>query len=223
MNVEESDLFLFPDLRRCRFSRGVPRTGGCAVLLLDQASDGTAFEGDGRSNPDEGGRKPRDGLYLQDRSECEFYLIAVDDKGTPTKIPHDRGGYFDIAPMDKGENVRREICMTLEEMGIRPESSHHEQGPGQNEIDFRYGDALQAADNLVTFKSVVKTIAARNGLYASLCRSRSSARAETAFTLTSPFLKTDAIFSKASGTSRRPTPRALSRAYWTGPVKCRFF
>jgi glutamine synthetase len=85
----------------------------------------------------------------------------------PTIVPHDFAGYCDIAPMDKGENVRREICLTLEEMGISPESSHHEQGPGQNEVDFKYSDALSAADNLVTFKSVVKTIAARNGLHAS--------------------------------------------------------
>ena len=82
-------------------------------------------------------------------------------------ISHDQGGYLDIAPLDRGENVRREICLTLEEMGIYPESSHHEQGPGQNEIDFRYSDALSCADNFITFKSVVRTIAARDGLFAS--------------------------------------------------------
>ena len=82
-------------------------------------------------------------------------------------VTHDKGGYLDIAPIDKGENIRREICLCLEEMGISPESSHHEQGPGQNEIDFKYSDSLTAADNFITFKSVVKAIAARNGLFAS--------------------------------------------------------
>ena len=73
---------------------------------------------------------------------------------------------MDIAPEDKGENVRREICLTLERMSIKPERSHHEEGPGQNEIDFRYSDALEAADNAITFRSVVRTIAARSGLFA---------------------------------------------------------
>ena len=100
-------------------------------------------------------------------TECEFYLFKTDEEGQPTMITHDKGGYFDIAPIDKGENIRREICLCLEEMGISPESSHHEQGPGQNEIDFKYSDALTAADNFITFKSVVKVIAARNGLFAS--------------------------------------------------------
>ena len=100
-------------------------------------------------------------------TECEFYLFKTDEEGEPTMITHDKGGYFDIAPIDKGENIRREICLCLEEMGIKPESSHHEQGPGQNEIDFKYSDSLTAADNFITFKSVVKAIATRNGLFAS--------------------------------------------------------
>lgn len=100
-------------------------------------------------------------------TECEFYLFKTDEEGEPTMRPHDKGGYFDIAPIDKGENIRREICLCLEQMGINPESSHHEQGPGQNEIDFKYSDALTAADNFITFKSVVKAIASRNGLFAS--------------------------------------------------------
>ena len=99
-------------------------------------------------------------------AECEFYLFKNDENGEPTDIPLDCGGYLDLAPADRGENVRREICFTLQEMGIKPESSHHEEGPGQNEIDFRYADPLTAADQAVTFRSVVQTIAARNGLYA---------------------------------------------------------
>lgn len=99
-------------------------------------------------------------------AEQEFYLFELDDKNNPTKIPYDNAGYMDIAPDDRGENIRREICLTLEQMGIRPESSHHEDGPGQNEIDFRYSDALTAADNAMTFQTVVRTVARRNGLYA---------------------------------------------------------
>jgi glutamine synthetase len=99
-------------------------------------------------------------------SEQEFYLFLLDEKGKNTRIPSDAAGYMDIAPDDKGENVRREVCLTLEKMGIHPESSHHEEGPGQNEIDFRYSDALDAADNAQMFQRVVKTVAHRNGLFA---------------------------------------------------------
>lgn len=99
-------------------------------------------------------------------AEQEFYLFALDENGKATKIPYDEAGYMDIAPDDRGENIRREICLTLEQMGIRPESSHHEEGPGQNEIDFRYSDALTAADNAMTFQNVARIVAHRNGLAA---------------------------------------------------------
>lgn len=106
------------------------------------------------------------GLSFYFGAEQEFYLFKLDENGEPTKIPYDKAGYMDIAPEDKGENIRREICLTLEQMGIRPESSHHEEGPGQNEIDFRYSDPLTAADNAMTFQTIVRTVAQRNGLYA---------------------------------------------------------
>ena len=106
------------------------------------------------------------GLTFTFGTEMEFYLFRRDENGQPTRIPYDDAGYMDIAPADKGENVRREVCLTLERMGIRPESSHHEEGPGQNEIDFRYADPLTAADNALTFRTAVDTVAARNGLYA---------------------------------------------------------
>ena len=106
------------------------------------------------------------GLTFTFGTEMEFYLFRRDENGQPTRLPYDDAGYMDIAPADKGENVRREVCLTLERMGIRPESSHHEEGPGQNEIDFRYADPLTAADNALTFRTVVDTVAARNGLYA---------------------------------------------------------
>ena len=96
----------------------------------------------------------------------EFYLFQLDDNGKSTKLPYDNASYMDIAPEDSGENIRREICLTLEQMGIQPESSHHEEGPGQNEIDFRYSNPLTAADNAMTFQTVVKTIAQQNGIFA---------------------------------------------------------
>ena len=106
------------------------------------------------------------GYRFNFKSQMQFYLFKTDDEGESTGIPYDKAGYMDIAPLDKGENVRREICLTLDQMGIKPESSHHEAGPGQNEIDFRYADPITAADDTVTFLSVVRTLAAQNGLYA---------------------------------------------------------
>ncbi len=129
--------------------------------------DGKPFECDTRKllkNAIEDAKKA--GYTFSFGSEQEFYLFQLDENGNPTDKPYDNAGYMDIAPEDRGENVRREICLTLEQMGIRPESSHHEEGPGQNEIDFRYSDALTAADNTMTFQTIVKTVARRNGLYA---------------------------------------------------------
>ncbi len=105
--------------------------------------------------------RPRFGL------NSEFYLFRTDDDGNPTDIPWDKGGYCDIPPLDRSENIRREICLTMEEMGIRPEASHHEAGPGQNEIDFEADSALNTADNFITYKNVVSAISARNGIFAS--------------------------------------------------------
>jgi glutamine synthetase len=98
--------------------------------------------------------------------EPEFFLFKTDEKGNPTLELNDQGGYFDLAPMDLGENCRREIVLTLEEMGFEIEASHHEVAPGQHEIDFKYADAIKAADQIQTFKLVVKTIARQHGLHA---------------------------------------------------------
>ncbi|MDN5298041.1 MAG: glutamine synthetase [Clostridiales bacterium] len=130
--------------------------------------DGTPFSGDFRrqlvSAIDE---LASYGLHASIGLECEFYLFELDDKGYATTTPHDRAGYFDIAPRDRGENVRRDICLTLETMGLLPETSHHERGPGQHEISLKYVSPLDAADQFLTFKSVVKMVAERNGLHAS--------------------------------------------------------
>jgi glutamine synthetase len=129
--------------------------------------DGTPFECDTRSILKKAVKDAADAGYsFRFGAEQEFYLFELDEKGRPNGVPYDKAGYMDIAPEDRGENIRREICLTLEQMGIRPESSHHEEGPGQNEIDFRYSDALSAADQAMTFQTVVRTVAARNGLYA---------------------------------------------------------
>ena len=132
----------------------------CCVL------DGAAFEADCRALLRQAVADAEAlGIRFSFGTEMEFYLFRRDENGEATHIPYDNAGYMDIAPEDKGENVRREICLTLEQMGIRPECSHHEQG-GQNEIDFRYSDPLTAADNAVTFKAVVNSVAVRNGLAA---------------------------------------------------------
>ena len=129
--------------------------------------DGTPFACDTRSLLKQAAADAKKaGVEFTFGAEQEFYLFLLDESGQPTRVPYDEAGYMDIAPDDRGENIRREVCLTLEKMGIRPESSHHEAGPGQNEIDFRYADALTAADNAQTFQRVVKTVADRNGLYA---------------------------------------------------------
>ena len=134
-----SDLFLFPDPSTLEVLPWRPMQGKVVRMMCDiKKPDGSPFEMDTRY-----------------------------DEGMPTDIPFDNAGYFDIAPLDRGENVRREICLTLEDMEIYPESSHHEEGPGQNEIDFKYSAPLSSADNAVTFKAVTQTIAAKNGLFAS--------------------------------------------------------
>ena len=130
-------------------------------------ADGTPIETDMRALLRQAVRYANTkGLRFHFKSEMQFYLFKTDDNGESTGVPYDNAGYMDIAPLDKGENVRREICLTLEQMGIKPESSHHEAGPGQNQIDFCYADPVTAADNTVTFLSVVRTMAAKNGLYA---------------------------------------------------------
>lgn len=169
MNVDESDLFIVPDAATLSVLPWRPSQGRVIRFFCDvKYPDGRPFEGNSRSLLQQAAKQAEEmGYVCKIGSECEFYLFETDEKGYPTNIPHDYAGYCDIAPKDRGENVRREICLSLEQMGIRPESSHHEQGPGQNEIDFKHGDALTAADDLFTFRAVVRNIAARNGLYAS--------------------------------------------------------
>lgn len=162
------DLLLHPDPETLMLLPWRPEHGK-VVRMFSSISypDGTTFECDTRSLLKKAIEDAKNAGYaFAFGAEQEFYLFELDEKNKPTKIPYDEAGYMDIAPEDRGENIRREICLTLEQMGIRPESSHHEEGPGQNEIDFRYSDALTAADNAMTFQTVVKTVARRNGLCA---------------------------------------------------------
>lgn len=163
-----SDLLLFPvpstlNILPWRSSHGNVIRMFCSMKY----PDGTQFEKDSRMilqrAVDAAAAK---GVSVQFGAEFEFYLFNTDEKGMPTDEPFDRAGYMDVAPEDRGENARREICLTLLEMGIKPESSHHEEGPGQNEIDFRYSDAMTSADNAMNFMTVVKAAAQRNGIYA---------------------------------------------------------
>lgn len=167
--VDRSDLFLKPIPRTMALLPWRPQQGRVIRFLCDIVKpDGTLYKEDGRFVLKEAVKRSSEmGYDCKIGSECEFYLFKTDGNGEPTYETCDRGGYLDISPVDKGENIRREICLCLDEMGIQPETSHHEQGPGQNEIDFKYSDALLAADNFLAFKWVVKTIAARNGFYAS--------------------------------------------------------
>ena len=163
-----SDLFLHPDPETLMELPWRPEQGKIVrMFCFVTYPDGTPFGCDTRAllkSAVEDAKKAGYTFYFG--AEQEFYLFELDEHGAPTGIPYDRAGYMDASPEDKGENVRREVCLTLERMGIRPESAHHEQGPGQNEIDFRYTEALEAADNVMTFQTIVKTVAHSNGLYA---------------------------------------------------------
>ncbi|MGN0469413.1 MAG: glutamine synthetase family protein, partial [Acutalibacteraceae bacterium] len=168
-NEDSTDLLLVPDPTTLKVLAWRPQQGRVVRLFCDiKNQDGTPFEGDVRNILKKAVEKTEEmGFRCKVGLACEFYLFKSDDDGYPTRIPQDNAGYLDVAPLDKGENVRRQICLTLEQMEIEPLSSHHENGPGQNEIDFKHSDLLSAADNLMTFKTVVKNTAAANGLYAS--------------------------------------------------------
>ena len=163
-----SDLLLHPDAETIMTLPWRPEHGRVVRMFCSISyPDGKPYECDSRSLLIQAVKHAEEaGFHFAFGAEQEFYLFNLDEKDNPTKEPYDNAGYMDIAPEDKGENIRREICLTLEQMGIRPESSHHEEGPGQNEIDFRYSEPITAADNAMTFQTIVRTVAHRNGLFA---------------------------------------------------------
>ena len=169
VRIEESDMYLYPDLDSFMIYPWKQEHGKVARLICDvHKTDGAPFEGDPRSILRRIlAEAAKMGFTFNVGPECEFFLFQTDDEGYPTTTTIDHGSYFELGPVDRGEDARRDICLTLEDMGFEIEASHHECAPGQHEIDFKYSDAMTAADNLLTFKAAVKSIAARNGLYAS--------------------------------------------------------
>jgi glutamine synthetase len=167
--IEQSDMYFLPDPATYAL---LPWRGNgdrnTARLICDVADpDGQPFAGDPRSNLKRVLKQAEDmGYTMQVGPEAEFFLFRLDEEGNPTVDPHDAATYFDVAPIDKGEDCRRDIELTLQQMDFHLEAAHHEVAIGQHEIDFRHGDALSTADNLITFRMVVKVIAAQHGMHA---------------------------------------------------------
>lgn len=168
VRIEEADQYLYPDLDSFVLFPWRPQSDGVARLICDVYTPQLKpFEGDPRYILRKVINEAKEmGFSFNVGPECEFFLFNIDENGRPTTEPHDIAGYFDLGPLDQGEMTRREICLGLEAMGFEIEASHHEVAPGQHEIDFKYAEALMAADNIVTFKLAVKTYAQQNGLHA---------------------------------------------------------
>lgn len=167
--IEESDMYLRPDPDTFVIFPWRPQVGKVARLICDvYTAEGEPFKGDPRYVLKKVIARANAMGYdsFNVGPECEFFLFLTDSEGNPTTITHDNAGYFDLGPIDLGENARRDISMVLDEMGFEIEASHHEVAPGQHEIDFKYTDALTAADAILTFKLVVKVMAQRHGLHA---------------------------------------------------------
>ena len=169
VRIEESDMYLHPDLDTFVIFPWRPQQSKVARIICDiYRTDQTPFEGDSRYVLKKVIAQAADmGYCFNAGPECEFFLFHTDENGQPTTITHEKAGYFDLGPVDLGENARRDMVLTLEEMGFEIEASHHEVAPAQHEIDFKYDEALVTADHIMTFKLAVKTIAKRHGLFAS--------------------------------------------------------
>ncbi len=169
VRINESDQYLYPDLSTFVVFPWRPQHGKVARMICDVYNpDGTPFVGDPRGALRRVIKKAADMGYdaFNVGPECEFFLFQTDEEGNPTTKTNDEAGYFDLGPLDHGESTRREICLTLEEMGFEIEASHHEVAAGQHEIDFKYAAAMDSADKIMTFKLAVKTLAQKNGLHA---------------------------------------------------------
>ena len=163
-----TDLYLHPDYDTFVIFPWRPQQGKVARLICDLYDvDGAPFQADPRYILKKAlAEADTMGYRFEVGPECEFFLFHCDENGLPTTLTHEQAGYFDMSPLDLGENARRDIVLTLEEMGFEIEASHHESAPAQHEIDFRYDEALRTADNIMTFKLAVKTLAKRHGLHA---------------------------------------------------------
>ena len=168
VRIEESDMYLYPDYNTFEIFPWRPQQGKVARLICDvYRPNGEPFEGDPRYVLKKVLKEAeRMGYTFHVGPECEFFLFDTDESGRPSTDTREMAGYFDVGPVDMAENVRRDIVLNLEEMGFAVEASHHELAPAQHEIDLEYMDGLTAADNIMTFKMAVKTIAKRHGLHA---------------------------------------------------------
>ena len=168
VRMEETDMYLYPDLDTFEIFPWRPQQGKVARLICDvHCPDGSPFEGDPRYVLKRVLKEAEAmGYRFNVGPECEFFLFHTDEQGRPTTTTHETAGYFDVGPIDLAENVRRDIVLNLEDMGFDIESSHHEIAPAQHEVDFQYETGLRAADNILTFKMAVKTIAKCHGLHA---------------------------------------------------------
>ena len=168
VRIEESDMYLYPDYNTFDIFPWRPQQGKVARLICDvYRPNGEPFEGDPRYVLKKVLKEAeRMGYTFHVGPECEFFLFDTDESGRPSTDTREMAGYFDVGPVDMAENVRRDIVLNLEEMGFAVEASHHELAPAQHEIDLEYMDGLTAADNIMTFKMAVKTIAKRHGLHA---------------------------------------------------------
>ena len=165
--IEQSDMYLHPDLNTFEIFPWRPQQGKVARMICDiYKPDGTVFESDPRYILKKVVADAKaEGYEFDVGPECEFFLFETDENGLPTTITHENASYFDLGPMDFGENARRDMVLTLEDMGFEIEASHHEASPAQHEIVFKYDEALTTADNIMTFKLVVKTIAKRHATF----------------------------------------------------------
>ena len=167
VRIEESDMKLYPDLNSFALFPWRENNSVARLICDVYKHDGTPFNGSPRQVLKNVLAEAAEmGYTFNVGPECEFFLFRKDDNGKPTLHTFDSAGYFDMGPVDPGEDVRRDIVLTLEQMGFEIEASHHECARGQHEIDFKYGDALTTADRVMTFKLAVKTIANMHGLHA---------------------------------------------------------
>lgn len=168
VRIEESDMYLHPDPDSFVIFPWTKEGEKVARLICDvYNADGEPFEGCPRNTLKKVLKEAEDmGYRMCVGPEAEFFLFHIDKDGKPTVNTHDNAGYFDLGPVDLGEDARQDMCLTLEQMGFEIEASHHELAPGQHEIDFKYDDALTTADKVMTFKMVVRIIAQKHGLHA---------------------------------------------------------
>ena len=211
LESSHQNLLLKPDISTLSVLPWRPQSGRVVRFFCTlYRMDGTPYEGDLRRNLRETMKSIQEhGYQCEMGTRCEFYLFETDMQGKPTRTPCDQGGYLDVAPLDKCENTRRAICLSLDEMGLNPTTSCHKHGPGQNEIDFACSNALTAADNMVHYKTVVKTIASQNGFYASFMPKPFPDCSGSALKITISVKKDDASIFGTSHKSMLPEGRAF--------------